>query len=1521
MSTKTDEILAKYGAKRSTTSSVNTQKSTENILAKYGVSRSGSVAAPAVSEKKEETTSVIDRVGNILKSAGTGTAAGYASALGTTQAVTGGTIRSNYLNTDIQRLENELTTYRIKAKNADNAEEQKYFLLEAGKTANALEAAKQNLKETETAGQAMQQTADRLSQTSAESAAKAKEGLGGVGSFLVDTGIAGAQMLGDIGVGLATGGSALPSMFVRSAGSSAQEARNSGATLGQQVAYGLGSGALSVATEKLSSVAAPFKKAFGEGVLDSAITKAAGRLGQTTAGKLALSALSEGGEEFVESVGQQLLKMATYDKAAVYDDAWLSDALYEAAIGAALGGVGGAVENVANRTQTAAKAQESAMPSAGTQSGSTAGKVTTTAKTGTQGVTAANAARTVDPVISGIQAGKRVDSAKLTNAQFDALAQRSDMGVDAKGQVYQMDPEQHIDVRDDGTVSSRKVNAFQFDHPEVQPYYKEAAGMLLDELTAAEKGGQIVRTDGETGVPNYTRTSRSASPRIAALLDAGGLTYAQIEQALNAIINDDGQENYAAAKRVELVLDDMLSNGYQSMYGAIPANQEYLNEKGNIPGSQAGMKRESQIPDALDNLGSARGGFDPFTAAQNQYGTLPEGENAVRPDDVPVSTTGTDRVSQSVVTAKGAAVTPDEFVPLLENQTVKGEFSFIPISDSETVQKAETIIMREGWPDALKNWTNAAKRGKVDEVMVAEGAILYNNAVNQGRYQEAMDILSDYASIVRTGARALQAARILKTLTPETRLYMINKDIQRMVDDLGLSRNITLPNNLVQAYMSAKTDAAINDAVGDIQQYVADQLPTYGIDLWNALRYTNMLGNFNTPLRNTIGNVGMKMLSKVENDVAVLGQAITRGKYGKTRTLTVSKDMMQAAKADAANVGDLLFGNAKYTLDNQSSGSFMQGVKEKQTVFKQDVSLLGHEVTLPNVTAPVLKAAETYRKGTDAIMNNNAFGDKAFLRSAYARALGGYLEANGYSAAQLQDTQWREINRDVLDNARAFAIKQAQEQTFRDNNWISDMVSNLGRGRGSNALTRAVSEGVLPFRRTPANVFVRAWEYSPLGFADAIVDAGRAAAGSEKVSGATVIEDIAKAVTGSSVFALGMVLARLGMLRGADDEDDDQAAYDDLLGHQAYSVELPDGTSFTLDWLTPTAIPLFMGANLERLRQEDGNISFGDLISVVGSNSGPLMEMSMLSGINDMLENVKYAEDAGIGQMVMSAGLSYLIQALTNSLVSQLERSFEDESTMNYVDREDDTPAWLQKDIGNASRKVPGWDYNQTAYIDAWGREDDRGSLAQRMVNNLLNPAYMSQVDVDAVEQELQRVKDATGNTSVFPDRAEKSVTIDDKTRYLTAEQYDSYARDLGQTRYELVKEATESSAYKDMSDEDKAEFISMMYSVAKAQVLQDMFSDYEPSSQLTKYLNADQYGISPAEFYAYTAAKNDLQGDKDKNGNTISGSLKAKVIDLIDDQRLTAKQKDWLYLDAYQTKNATVREMELVLSRQPWNK
>ena len=185
--------------------------------------------------------------------------------------------------------------------------------------------------------------ADELADAGSKDIARAKTGLGKVGQFAVDAGVAGGQMLADIGIGAVTGGGALIPMAVRGFGSGAQEAKRAGATLDQQVAYGAGSAAVSVLTERLANVAAPLKRAYGAGWLDDVIAKATGKLGASAPGRLAMSALSEAGEEFLEAVAQPVLQRATYDRNARFD---MSEALYSALIGAALGAVGGGVELV-----------------------------------------------------------------------------------------------------------------------------------------------------------------------------------------------------------------------------------------------------------------------------------------------------------------------------------------------------------------------------------------------------------------------------------------------------------------------------------------------------------------------------------------------------------------------------------------------------------------------------------------------------------------------------------------------------------------------------------------------------------------------------------------------------------------------------------------------------------------------------------------------------------------------------------------------------------------------------------------------------------------------------------------------------------------------------------------------------------------------------------------------------------------------------------------------------------------------
>lgn len=198
--------------------------------------------------------------------------------------------------------------------------------------------------------------------------------------------------------------------------------------------------------------------------------------------------------------------------------------------------------------------------------------------------------------------GKRVSLLQYANegnaAEISERLNRGELAVDANGDLYRPKAEEHIDQRDSNTVGERRIKAFQFDHPEVHSFYKEAAADLMEELNYAEKGGGIVKLkEHGAGDDQYIRMKRSASERIAKLLDDEDISYADIERSITAIINDKGQENFAAAKRVELMLDNMLSNGYRDIHGGYhEPNADYLEAKQAIPGASETAASREELP-------------------------------------------------------------------------------------------------------------------------------------------------------------------------------------------------------------------------------------------------------------------------------------------------------------------------------------------------------------------------------------------------------------------------------------------------------------------------------------------------------------------------------------------------------------------------------------------------------------------------------------------------------------------------------------------------------------------------------------------------------------------------------------------------------------------------------------------------------------------------------------------------------------------------------------------------------------
>ena len=305
-----------------------------------------------VQDVKPKTT--MQRVGNTLKGATKTYGAGFTNAVGLAQTGSGLQHRDE-AEKEIALWDQDIKAQRDVLADPSSTESERETARTVITNLEARKAAYQQAYgvggEVERTAGAIYKAADRLADSGAQDINKAKSGLGKVGQLAVDVGVAGAQMGADAVLGLATGGSALPAMFVRSGGGSAQEARRQGATHEQQVNYGFASGALSVATEKIGNAAAPFKKMFGKGFLDDVIERTMQGLNSSVAGKIALSFLEEGGEEAIEDIIQPALQMIYNGKTlgGSYSELEASEILNDFLVGGILGGLGGGVEAIGNR--------------------------------------------------------------------------------------------------------------------------------------------------------------------------------------------------------------------------------------------------------------------------------------------------------------------------------------------------------------------------------------------------------------------------------------------------------------------------------------------------------------------------------------------------------------------------------------------------------------------------------------------------------------------------------------------------------------------------------------------------------------------------------------------------------------------------------------------------------------------------------------------------------------------------------------------------------------------------------------------------------------------------------------------------------------------------------------------------------------------------------------------------------------------------------------------------------------------
>lgn len=844
--------------------------------------------------------------------------------------------------------------------------------------------------------------------------------------------------------------------------------------------------------------------------------------------------------------------------------------------------------------------------------------------------------------------------------------------------------------------------------------------------------------------------------------------------------------------------------------------------EGNGNGGDAGAKPETEtgnrsrgpsVPNPNENTDSD------YDALLKASGAIEQGENPARDIQVPKKDSKGMKTGEGVRTVMEASATPEERIASLKAAVVNGNFGHIPVDNDTRSNNAQARIARDGWSKAASDFVATVNTGKVDADTIALGAHLLNQAGNSpdcnGRAY--IELAMAYNDAVSGTAQGLQAARILKTLTPEGKLYGMEKTVEKMNDEIRKNnekrkrgkpqKEIKLNEDLVEEYLAAETDEAREEARQKLVKDTAAQVPNTFSDKITALRYLNMLGNFKTQVRNVAGNTFMTLTQKVKNEVRSgiegIAEKATRGKYERQYKGGYGGDRLSTAWADFGSDEDIKTaakGEKKWSSASQQANAEIQAERE---YFSNK--------------HPVGKLLNAYNKATGWAMDA---GDVVFLRTNYADALAGYMNAHGWTAADWKAMTADPSKADAVDKARNFAIKQAQEATFRDTNGVSKALSNFDKGWSKAG--KAAASGVIPFRKTPANVAVRMEEYSPLGIINTLYKGFNVENGRYEVS--DVIDSASKSLTGTALTVLGILAAAHNKAR-TEDDDDDEARFNKLRGKQDYSVEI-GGTSITMDWLSPVSAPFFMGVEAWNMAQE-GGFQVKDLLDVALSVTSPMMEMSMLSGVNDALANLSEfdGDNSALPQFLLNSAWSYLTQIGSNTFLGQVEQFSEKNRQTYYTDSDNPfLPGWMQKDIAKLGNKTPGVDYQAADYIDAWGRKQASDpNLGKRAWNTFLNPSYVSNLDEKATAADeviaglLSFGKNQTEKDQfpdVVPKTPSRSTTVNGKK--LTPEEYETYAVTKGQESLKAVTDLIESEVFQNMDEFGQAEAIQEAYRYAE---------------------------------------------------------------------------------------------------------
>lgn len=618
------------------------------------------------------------------------------------------------------------------------------------------------------------------------------------------------------------------------------------------------------------------------------------------------------------------------------------------------------------------------------------------------------------------------------------------------------------------------------------------------------------------------------------------------------------------------------------------------------------------------------------------------------------------------------------------------------------------------------------------------------------------------------------------------------------------------------------------DAEADALRLVANDLGKSSLfDKFEAWRYLAMLGNPKTMIRNYLGNNIFGFITGTSNNLAALLERgvdkVSGGRIQRTKSVLnpiSDSKLIDASRNDADTKMYRQLNGTKY------SDNLKQGLSRNKDAFDSKI----------------------LRKASDLV--DKGISDYTAVRRKYSTSLAGWLKANGYDASIFESKNPSDI--EVLNKAREYAKAQAEYSTFHEDNAIARILTETStkmKNEGTAGATAGhmLIEGLIPFKKTPANVLRSGVDYSPLGAVSSIAKTGKLMTG--KATASDVIECWSKTLTGTGLAYLGYYLFDKGIVHI---NDGDTAKMDAQEGNQTYAINM-NGKSYSIDWAAPGVMPLLLGAQLAKVVEESGGDirqvfdkenGLGTILDSTGNLISPIIETSMLSGIADTMQSVSSAFNSG--ENVASAAVtglanmasSYATQAIP-TVGGQIARVVDPTRRSTYTDATG-LDAIYKRQLNKVENKIPFLSAQNEPYIDMKGQTQNNSPFDNTLANaayQFFSPAYIGNLQTDEGYQITRDVYNSENtNGQKIADKGalpklETNVKIGGEK--LDPQTYTEYQKVAGSTDAKIRNELAKNEVFNNLSNEQKNEVLKSVSTIAsdsgKSAVSEEFTSTNKP--------------------------------------------------------------------------------------------